>query len=66
LLMASISEIPFSQTKVASLCYYKVFLFIPIVVTCKYGYRVWSQSNEPMMMKDSRNVVLFVVLLTFS
>ncbi len=37
LFIASTLEIRFSQTKVASLCCYKVFLFMPTVVTCKYG-----------------------------
>ncbi len=35
--MASTSEIPSSQIKVASLCYYKVSFFIPTIAICKYG-----------------------------
>jgi len=35
--MAFTLEIPFSQTKVVFLCCYKVFLFIIVVATRKYG-----------------------------
>jgi hypothetical protein len=35
--MASISKILSSQTKAIFLCYYKVFFFIPVVATHKYG-----------------------------
>jgi hypothetical protein len=35
--MAFTLEIPSSQTKATSLCYCKVFLFIPTVITHKYG-----------------------------
>ncbi len=37
LLIAFILEIPFSQTKVTSLCYYMVSLFMHVVATRKYG-----------------------------
>ncbi len=36
--MASTLKIPSSQTKVVSLCYYKVFVFILVVATHQYGY----------------------------
>jgi hypothetical protein len=38
--MASTFEIPFSQTKVASLCCYKVFIFILTIATHKYGCNI--------------------------
>jgi hypothetical protein len=37
LLITSTSKILFSQTKVTSLCYYMVFLFMCVVATHKYG-----------------------------
>jgi len=53
LFIASTSEIPFSQTKTISLCYYRVSLFMPTIVTCRYGYNL-----------DLKTIVkkLFVVL----
>jgi hypothetical protein len=38
LLIVLTLKIPSSQTKVASLCYYRVSLFMPTIATCRYGY----------------------------